>query len=162
MRKYGFSALVAAGLLLGLSCAPALASSGYSSLCEKLTIETVDLATSSTIDPAVRIETDSLEAAESRPAANPLTPKAETILRQIFDETPDADQETTEASAVTSPNAAPIVELAAPVRQEQTQSIESSDLGTTEVQTDSIDAEIPGVSDDDLLRYRRQMYRTDI
>lgn len=153
---------IAAGLLLGLSCAPALASSGYSSICEKLSIEPVDLATSSTIDPSARIETESFEAAESQPAANPLTPRTETILRQIFDETPADDQETIEPSAVTSPNAAPIAELAAPVIREQTQNIESNDARTGESESEPADARLPGVNDDDLLRFRRHMYRTDI
>lgn len=152
----------AASLLLGLSCAPALASSGYTSICEKLSIETVDLATSSTIDPGVRIETESLEVADSRPVANPLTPKAETILRQIFDEAVADDQETIEPTPVTSPNAAPIAELTAPVIREQRRDIESSDTASGEADSVPVDARVPGLSDEELLRYRRQMYRTDI
>ena len=153
---------IAAGLLLGLSCAPALASSGYTDICEKLTLETVDLATSSTIDPSARIETETLEAIDATPVANPLTPKAETILRQIFDEAVADDQETIEPTAVKSPNAAPIAELTAPVIREQRRDIESNKKEPNDADANPVDARVPGLSDEELLRYRRQMYRTDI
>ena len=152
--------MFAAAALL-LCSAPALAATGNQGLCKKLTLETVDLAASG-LDPSSRIDSDTLEAAGSGSAANPLTPKAETILREIFDEAVAEDQETDEPAAITSPNAAPIAELTAPVIREQTRDIDASDAAEADAESESIDARVPGLSDEQLLRYRRQMYRTDI
>lgn len=144
-------------MLLGLCCAPALASSGFSTVCEKLSLETVDLGTSTTIDPASPID-----AADAPRAVMALTPKTETILRQIFDETIPEGQEAIESAPVTSPKAAPIAELTAPALQEQRRDIEASEKVDTETDVKSIDTRVPGLSDEELRRYRRQMFRTDI
>ena len=152
----------AAALLLGLFCAPALASSGFSTMCEKLHLETVDLATSSTIDPTSRIDSESTDAADTQPAIIALTPNAETILREIFDETIPEGQVANDPAPVTSPKAAPIAELTAPAVQEQRRDIEAKEEADADRDVQSIDTRVPGLSDDELLRYRRQMYRTDI
>lgn len=163
----------AAGLLLGLWCAPALAASG--SFCEgvegltvnleipegEFEIEVIDHAPVTTIETVDIYGSDDI-GIDVTPHDVPLAPQVETILKQIFDETPPDGQEPSAATPVRSPDAAPLAELTAPVLREKNREIQDDNEADRGVERRNDDSDLEGVTDEDLLRYRRQMYRTDI
>lgn len=163
-----------AALLLALCCVPALAA-GTNELCEEaaaralsldvpvqeLAIQIVDhgIANSVAAGKSTAAASDELDSY----APISMVPQAETILREIFDESIPEDHEAAKAAPIKSPNAAPLAELTAPVLREKSQYI----IADPEVREGDRDAgesntSVPGVTDEELLRYRRQMFRTDI
>jgi hypothetical protein len=168
----------AASLLLMLWCAPGFASSGHDALYEevasghicldapvqKLSIVVVDHGDASAVPSgdAMLNATDDLNV---RTPSVFVAPRVETILREIFDESIPADQEASDATASSPPNAATLEELTAPGLREQSRHLEDIDKSVIrDADGDSTRANtsVPGFSEDDLARYRRQMFRTDI
>ena len=92
-----------------------------------------------------------------RPSASTLSiaPRAETILRRIFDES-YSSSELEALKPASSTDAKSIAELTAPAEPAKSSS------ETEESELPSLDADLPGMSEDETLRYRRQMFRTDI
>ena len=84
-----------------------------------------------------------------------IAPRANTILRQIFDESYSAS-ELDELRPASAPEAKSIAELTMPDDRAEP----AADGSDSELP--SLDADLPGVSEDETLRYRRQMFRTDI
>lgn len=153
-------------LLLGLASAPALAASGINPLCDEeqtlpappdeLTIDTVDHV------PIIDAATSRLGIVDqSPPALASATPRVDRILRQIFDETPPADES---GESVALSTAAPLVELTTPdlVDDASDEFRPESPESQGDLPPPLVDPRFPGLSDADAERYRRQMFRTDI
>lgn len=143
----------AAALLLALCCAPALADLGQT-----------DSVSAADAPPAT---IDDLHSRAPSVSIGPRveTPRVETILREIFDESVPAGQEDADATAISSPNAAPLAELTAPQLRQKSRDIDNSDksnIRDAENDVTGVSTSVPGLSEDDLSRYRRQMFRTDI
>ena len=156
----------AAVALLAFWCAPVFAA-GSDVFCEKaatasvsLDVQIDDLA----IDIVDHGITDAVSAAglESAAPSVLMAPRVETILREIFDETLTADQEAADATPISSPHAASLAELTAPVLREQGKKIDDAEIREDKLGVSGVNTRVPGVSEDDLSRYRRQMFRTDI
>jgi hypothetical protein len=138
----------AAALLLALCCGPAFADLG-----ETDSISAADAPLETTED------------LNSRAPSISMAPRVETILREIFDESVPEGQAAAEATAISSPNAAPLAELTAPGLREKSRDIDSSDelkIRAAEKDVTGISTSVPGLSEDDRSRYRREMFRTDI
>ena len=156
---------LAATLLLSLCCAPVSAATGVDVLCDRasnplesldiqpgqLAIDVVDHGVAPAL-PKALIETES-EGGEPPESDARFAPRADTILRRIFDES-YAESELDDLKPAMTPDAKSIVELTVPADEE------ASDAEG--IEAPALDAELPGVPEEELLRYRRQMFRTDI
>lgn len=136
-RQVAIGGKGAAALLLALCCTPALASSGVEDLA-------IDVADPGSV------------------AAVQLTPRIASILREIFDETVPEEQDVENATPVNPPSAAPLAELIAPDLREKSRSIDAADIRKSESDLTRVKTNVSGVSEDELSRFRRQMFRTDI
>ena len=91
---------------------------------------------------------------EQDPADDASGPQVEILLRRIFDEPQlrpvDADE---------SEN---VEEMTAPLAVDQVETVEEAAKKANSDESSNTSADLPGVSADDLLRFKRQMYRTDI
>ena len=124
-----------AAMLLTLCCAPALASTGVEDL-------SIDVDESAVTSPTTMIE---------------LTPRVASILREIFDErVPD------DAAAGETSNATPLAELPAPDLLEQSRELDEADIRESESDLTRVNTNLSGISEDQLSRFRHQMFRTDI
>lgn len=130
----------AAAILLTLCCAPALASTGVEDLA-------IDIDESATHSPAKIIQ---------------LTPRVASILREIFDERVADDQAVDDATAGSTLNATPLAELLAPDLREQSRKLDEADTRKSESDLTRVNTKLSGISEDQLSRFRQQMFRTDI
>lgn len=130
----------AAAMLLTLCCAPALASTGVEDL-------SIDIDESAAHSPAKIIQ---------------LTPRVASILREIFDERVADDQAVDDATAGGTLNATPLAEILAPDLREQSRKLDEADTRKSESDLTRVNTKLSGISEDQLSRFRQQMYRTDI
>jgi hypothetical protein len=95
---------------------------------------------------------DSADPAATTPI-RPTGPRVDIILRRIFDEARARQPNLSEPEQAG--------DLGAPLVVDQSENVEEPAAG---LETDPVDspAELPGLSADELHRYRKQMYRTDI
>ena len=138
----------AAALLLVLCCSPASA----------------DLGPTDSVS-AADAPPETIEDLHSRAPSVSTAPRVETILGEIFDENVPVGHEAADATAISSPNAASLAELTAPGLREKSRNIENLDNAEShnaESDVGAVSTSVPGLSEDDLSRYRRQMFRTDI
>ncbi len=160
--------------MLVVCCAPALAATGLDVLCDRSSDQPVSLVVSVeelTINVVDHGSANSMAAGESAateilpPSAVSVNPSVETILRQIFDESAPAGQESAEATAAGAANAVSLAELTAPTASDKSVELAGAD-DTGDVNSEEsssvVNTQLQGVPDDQILRYRRQMYRTDI
>ena len=144
VRPKGFPAaapggISAAALLLAFFCAPALASTGV----EDIAID-VDPGTASSV---VAVE---------------LNPRVASILREIFEETVPGGQAVEHATPASLPSAAPLARVIAPDLREQSRDVDEARIDKSESDLTRIKTNVSGASEDELSRFRRQMFRTDI
>jgi hypothetical protein len=85
---------------------------------------------------------------------DPGPPKIEALLRRIFDETQIRAPDVSESEVREDRNA--------PMAIDKSESAESTSAGSGTVEDAAPGPRLPGVSSDELLRFKRQMYRTDI
>ena len=163
-----------AALLLVFCCAPAF-SAGSDLLCDtpatveitldipidELVVSFVDLGTA-TAAPGDDALPGTFDDVASRAPSVVTTPRVERILREIFDESVPADHESSTATPSSSPNAAPLAELTAPVLREKSRDIGETDLDRSDNDVTGVRSSVPGLSEEELSRYRREMLRTDI
>ena len=140
----------AAALLLVLCCSPAFA----------------DLGPTDSISAAdAPPETETIDDLHSRAPSVSTAPRVETILREIFGENVPVDHEAADATAISSPNAASLAELTAPGLREKSRNFDNVDKAEShdaESDLGAVSTSVPSLSEDDLSRYRRHMFRTDI
>jgi hypothetical protein len=160
---------LAAAMLLALYCAPVLAASGID--CDRATDrpKTLEIAAPDLTDPDLTItvtdhsmtsealdDTVNIDVtAPSLALAPEMAPRADMILRRIFDES-YSSAELDELEPASATDAKSIAELALPPNSGQ------GSTDTSDSELPSLDADLPGISEDETLRYRRQMFRTDI
>jgi hypothetical protein len=92
-----------------------------------------------------------------------MAPQVESILREIFDEAVPAEQQA---------EAAPLAVLAAPNLREISRDIDTADVDGTDLDESEdrksesdltrVKTSVSGISEDELSRFRHQMFRTDI
>ena len=167
LKKTGSTGTLAALLLLSGYCAPLLASSAIPCPESSARHDPLDLTRP---DLSVAVAEHVAEHKGSAPMTEPdeedrlrrpsaatlsIAPRAETILRRIFDES-YSSSELEALKPASSTDAKSIAELTAPAEPAQ------SGNETEESELPSLDADLPGISKDETLRYRRQMFRTDI
>jgi hypothetical protein len=85
---------------------------------------------------------------------DPGTPRVETLLRRIFDDTQLRTPALSE-SAETD-------ERSAPLAIDESESADAPVSESTDPENGAAETVVPSVSRDDLVRFKRQMYRTDI
>lgn len=121
----------------------------------ELTIELVDLGAPASVDIDISIDTDA--------RTLPSPPDMDVMLKRLFDLSDEPDRVRMNRG---SPAArVPLVELSTPVIRTEmpvTAAEEGSNDSDTEVAPPAVSTRIPGLSDDELRRYRSKMYRTDI
>ena len=163
-----------AALLLVFCCAPAFGA-GSDLLCDQpatvnitldipideLVVSFVDLG-AATAAPGDDALPGSLDDLASRAPSVSTTPRVERILREIFDESVPADHEATTATPSSLPNAAPLAELTAPVLREKSRDMNDTKVDRTDNDVIGVNSRVPGLSEEELSRYRREMLRTDI
>lgn len=167
--KVRFAGKGAAALLLAFYCAPVLAANTLP--CDEaadrprtLEIHALDIAdpdlTISVTDHGVTTTVVVQPAGDEtrmpqRIVDRSIAPRANTILRQIFDESYSAS-ELDELRPASAPDAKSIAEL--------TMSDDRNEPAAdgNDAELPALDADLPGISEDETLRYRRQMFRTDI
>ena len=129
-----------AAMLLTLCCAPALASTGVEDLSS-------DIDESAVTSHALMIE---------------LTPRVASILREIFDERVPDQQSADDATIGDTSIATPLAELPAPDLREQSRKLDEADIRKPESDLTRINTNLSGISEDQMARFRQQMFRTDI
>lgn len=163
-----------AALLLVFCCAPAFAA-GSDSLCalgtsveitfdvpvDELTVTFVDLGAAKAV-PEEEALPGTIDASVTQTPSVSTTPRVDRILREIFDEAVPDDYVIAEATPSSSPNAASLAELTAPVLREKSRDIDETRLDDAERDVTGVITRVPGLSEDEMARYRRQMLRTDI
>ena len=130
----------AAAMLLTLCCAPGLASTSVEDL-------SIDIDESAAHSPAKIIQ---------------LTPRIASILREIFDKRVADDQAVDDATTGGTLNATPLAEILAPDLREQSRKLDEADTRKSESDLTRVNTKLSGISEDQLSRFRQQMYRTDI
>lgn len=165
-RLSGLSALLL--LALGTSTTPALAATGADTRCDQsaespalpdvhpgnLTLEVVDHPVAEPVAPG-RISVDSAiePGGSSTPSADD-RPRVETLLRRIFDEP--------QLRAPELPSTEEADERGAPFVVEKPAKAEKPAATGPEDAARDVAPRMPGVSGDETLRFKHQMYRTDI
>lgn len=137
---------------------PAIASSGVDTLCDPSTAIVVSLEVPpakldiAVVDhgPANSVGAGGADAGQLRT----LQPSDELILRRIFDEPRVPASDDAEPAGGDSLNA-PLADENSSEREDPATSGDVTEDGETVTR-------LPGVSEDELLRFRRQMYRVDI
>ena len=153
-------------LALGASVSPALAATGTN--CDQaaespplpepgtgaLNFEVVEHAISGHEAPG-RLSVDgSAESGGSGLETDPGPPRVETLLRRIFDETQLRAPDFLESDEPEERNA--------PMAIDKPESVNSTSAAPGEAEDVVPGPRLPGISRDELLRFKRQMYRTDI
>ena len=157
--------------VLGL-CALAfstVASAGVTSLCDtrtidppdldipadELTVELIDLGTSAAVDLDTDVVPDTM--------ALQAPPDVDAMLKQVFDLTEKQAQRGAHRSPVIE---VPLADLSPPAIRTDAPISTADDTeaatDTDTVQQPEVATRVPGLSEDDLRRYRSKMYRTDI
>jgi len=129
-----------AAMLLALCCTPVLASTGVED-------HSIDVNESAAISPATMIE---------------LTPRVASILLEFFDERVAEEQSPDDATADDASNATPLAELPAPDLREQSRRLDEANIPKSESDLTQVNTNLSGISEDQLARFRHQMFRTDI
>lgn len=162
----GLSALLL--LALGTSMSPALAATSADTRCDQsvgspeipivhhrnLTLEVVDHGSTSAVEPGQLSVDGAIEDGGSKVPAVDERPRVETLLRRIFDE---PQLRTTEA-----PPAEDADGRSVPFAVDKSENVEKPAATAPEDEASDIAPSLPGVSSDELLRLKQQMYRTDI
>jgi hypothetical protein len=161
-------------MLLGIWGAPVSASSGIgahelAASAPSLNVERVDFSSATAAIGMSTVTTNEEIAGENHGSetttdAVDLIPRAETVNQHIFENSHAPERPATDLIEADVPEVAPLASSNAPVGAKKNDSAAHSESVTTSVETRSSEVEmhLPGVSDADLLRFRRQMYRTDI
>jgi hypothetical protein len=155
-------------LALGAWVHPALSATGADTRCDqsmdvppmsaaggnKLTMQVVDHG----MNTAAGADEISLDSAldDLAPAASepPSGPRVDMMLRRIFDEAQLRQPQLMESAPADNPRALPLAVDKADSGEEPAAVLDSEQL--------DVGPELPGYSDDELLRYRQQMFRKDI
>jgi hypothetical protein len=152
----------------GFAMSPALAATGADTRCDQsvdsqqmpdvrnsnLTLEVVDHGPTESVTPG-RLSIDS--AVEDGGNAIPSVddrPRVETLLRRIFDEPQLRTRELAPAEEAD--------ERSAPFAVDKSENAEEKASTAPGDDASDMAPRLPGVSGDELLRFKRQMYRTDI
>ena len=161
-------------VLLGIWGAPVSASSGISvhapaSSAPSLNVERVEYGVAKTRITVSSVTTSEEMAGENHVAeaaidAVDLIPRAETVNQHILENSHASARSATDLIEADASEVAPLASSNTPAGAKKSDPAARSDSVTSSVETRSSDVEmhLPGVSDADLLRFRRQMYRTDI
>ena len=153
---------------LGSAMSPALAATGADTRCDQsvdspqmtdvrssnLTLEVVDHGATESVTPG-QLSIDS--AVEDGGATIPSVddrPRVETLLRRIFDEPQLRTREIAPAEEVD--------ERSAPFAVDKSDNGEEKTSTTSGDDANDIAPRLPGADGDELLRFKQQMYRTDI
>jgi hypothetical protein len=91
-----------------------------------------------------------------------LNPRVASILREIFEETVPGGQAVEHATPASLPSAAPLARVIAPDLLEQGRDVDEAGIDKSESDLTRIETKVSGASEDELSRFRRQMFRTDI
>lgn len=164
VKRTGTAGSIAAAMLLTAYCAPLLAATGIDcdrtdALSDPMDLAQPELIVSVTEHGATSPMSEPREEDRlRRPSASTLSlaPQAETILRRIFDESYSAT-ELDELEPASATGAKSIAELT-----DSTDTVDSAGDDSDDSDVPPLDADLPGMSDDETIRYRRQMFRTDI
>ncbi len=163
-------------LALGMACTPALASSGVTPCDEgakaaqgldvparELSIRTVDLGPTSSVTADGQSLDQPVASRSWAPPSLTLPPRADSTAKNIFDEPQFSPQSQLDSPPAGEGKSAPVADAITPLpggdkigQQDRADSRMRSE-GLNGVSTRS-----PGVATDDLLRFKRRMYRTDI
>lgn len=165
-RLSGLGALLL--LALGISTNPALAATSADTRCDQsaespalpdvhpgnLTLEVVDHGTSESVAPGrISVESAIEPGGSSTPSVDD-RPRVETLLRRIFDEP--------QLRAPEAPETEDLDERNAPFVVEKPDKVEKPAAIVPEEEAGDVAPRLPGVSSDEALRFKQQMYRTDI
>jgi hypothetical protein len=154
-------------LALGAWVHPALSATGAGARCDqsvdtppisadadsKLAIQVIDHGTSTSVaDPEISVD-DAFSDPVPQSSSLQTERAADDMLRQIFGEARTLEPSLSETGL--------IEDLGAPLAVDKAEAMEEP---TAVLETDQADvaAELPGFSEDELLRYRQKMYRKDI
>lgn len=162
----GLSALLL--LALGTSMSPALAATNADSRRDQsaespamsdvrtnhLILEVVDHGESQSAAPGQLSVDSAIEAGGSVNSSTIEPPRVESLLRRIFDE---PQLRTPEISTVEEAD-----ERSAPLAVDKSDNIEKPASAVPGKEASNAAPRMPGVSSDELLRFKQQMYRTDI
>ena len=161
-------------VLLGIWGAPVSASSGISaheaaSSAPSLNIERVEYGVTKAGIAVSSVTTNEEIAGENHVAeaatdAVDLIPRAATVNQHILENSHASARSATDLIEADVSEAAPLASSNTPAGAKKSDPAAHSDSVTSSVETRSSEVEmhLPGVSDADLLRFRRQMYRTYI
>jgi hypothetical protein len=156
--------LLSAVAVLALGACPAFAATDSDARCDqpaepmsmsmaadrKLAIGIMEHSSAgAATDDTISLEDAVADAAAKRPTG----PRVDIMLRQIFDEAI--------ARQPSLPKPEEIGDLSGPLAVDKAEKAEER-AAVLEAETADSSAELPGFSTDELLHYRKQMYRTDI
>ena len=163
-------------LALGMACVPALASSGMTPCDEEvqstqrldvsateLFIQTVDLGSTSSVAAEGQPLDQAVESHEWTPPTLRLTPRAESMVRKMFEEPQFSPPSQLDPLPVRAGKSAPVAEATTPLPGgDKIEQQEGVDAHIQSEDLKGVATRLPGVTTDDLVRFKRRMYRTDI
>ncbi len=163
-------------LALGMACVPALASSGMTPCDEgartaqsldvpamELSIQTVDLGSASSVTAGGQPLDQTVESNEWTSPSLTLTPRAESMLRKMFEEPRFSPPSQLDPLPARAGKSAPVAEAMTPLPGgDDIEQQEGVDARIQSEDLNRIATRLPGVTTDDLVRFKRRMYRTDI
>ena len=158
-RKVQIALSLLALFVLAAWSSSALAATGVETRCDQ-SVRSADMPDDRSSDLKIEVvdhgPTRSSGAIDRDPveADGAARPQVEVLLRRIFDEP--------QLRAVDADQSEQVEDLAAPLAVDQVETIEEAAKKANSEEAGKTSADLPGVSADDLLRFKRRMYRTDI
>ncbi len=156
-QQNSFAAAAALVLMSGVLATPSLAATSGHIPCEKSTAATLLVQVDELAAELVSHSASSAKNEEMNSAANEslLAPLAEAAIRDAFSKSENMSRAATAPITVNAISTPPMAGTDA-----KSEIVEDSD---DKVESDTVmNTRLPGISDDDLLRYKKQMYRRDI
>lgn len=155
-RNSSFAASTMLLMSLGVFAGPAVAATSDQLPCDQSTAPTLRIErnelVSTVISHNASVDSESTHTENSR---NFLTPRAEAAIRDAFKKSDavDVTPSSTDVASATLPS--PLVGTSSKPA--------ASEEADRDVDTESaMNTKLPGISDEDLVRYKKQMYRRDI
>ena len=170
------SARAAALLALAIACAPALASSSLA-LCDEesrkaqsldvpaveLSIRTADLGSADAVTAGGQPLDQPIESRKWALPLLTLTPRAESILQKMFEEPQFSPPSQLDPLPAETGKSGPVAEVITPQPGgDKIEQPDDVDARNESEELNGVSTRLPGVTTDDLVRFKRRMYRTDI
>jgi len=155
-RNTSFAASTMLLMSLGVLATPAVAATSAQLPCAQSTAPTLHVEQNELVSTAVSHNTSvGSENIGSENVQNILTPRAAAAIREVFENSDTFDMTPSSTDAASDALPSPLLDTGSKPAV--------SEKANSDVDTESaMNTKLPGISDEELIRYKKQMYRRDI